>query len=223
MRRPGWSDKKVLSKSWEWRADRIRQSVTVTDLFDRLGVVQGSKFYNGHPQYCCPLHDDNNPSLCVTAKNDKWTCWPCDLKMRDVFDMVHHLYYSDEDKGWFYKSIDHLEKLFGMVEMDAATEARMVVEARQIRERRIAASENSRITGMVLGYSGTARRKLSNQVRKRWGDDLAPHSPYIIALYGHLEHLLARGKPLSNHDDYRAWRSKVQKWLSAADKALAGG
>lgn len=202
----------------EARIQRIKQEIPITDLLAKLDAVPGGKMKNGHPTYHCPLHDDNDPSLCVSKDDRTWTCWPCDLKRRDAITLVQMMLFPGDDNGlpsgWFAKTLDYIEDLFGLVPNGSAgSDIRMAVEYQEYRNRHFSLTAQSRVARRVLGRSNRFRLNLRKIVRRAWGDDLVSHADHIVALYGHLDYLIASGQAVDDNDDYKEWHSKLDGWL----------
>jgi len=218
----GWGEKKKAKPgpagNYDVRRERVKQEVPITDLLEKLGVHSGAKMKNGHPTYHCPFHTDTNPSLEVAPDNRTWTCWPCDLKMRDAITLVQMLLFPEPEPsartpGWFDKSLSHIEELFGLGDIDPKASLKVAVEIRAMRERQVVSSRQRRLATRITARSNRFRLALARIVRKSWGEQLSRRSREIVALYGHLEHLLAAGKGADDSDQYNEWRDRVSVWV----------
>lgn len=220
-------DRKV---PYEIRVEKIKQMVSVTDLLDRFGVPSGQHLRNGHRTFHCPFHDDSHPSLEVDQDDRTWTCWPCQLKRRDAICLVQMLLFPQElaqrPKDWFDNTLLHIESLFGLSADGAPTDIRAVAEMQALKRRRATVAHENRLNSRVEARSNTFRLALAKIVRKAWGDDLGKMSERIIALYGHLEYLLASGKVASgkgalDSEQYKDWRDTVDDWIETVRRRLS--
>ncbi len=221
----GWGEKRAKTSfvPYEIRIDRIKGEVPVSELLDRLGIIAGPRMKNGHPTYHCPFHDDSDPSLEMSSDNRKWTCWPCQLKMRDTIDLVQMLFFPQEQekrpKEWFGQTLDRIEQLFG-IEQTAAGGIRATVELRTIRNRQVLQSQQNRLSTRISSRSNRFRLALAKIVRRSFGDCRSEKATIIAALYGHLEYLLASGHTASDSDRYNEWRDNVGAWLDSVRRKL---
>jgi len=214
----GWGEKKPKSAfvPYEIRIERVKADVSVSELLDRLGIIAGPRMKNGHPTYHCPFHEDSDPSLEVASDNRKWTCWPCQLKMRDAIDMVQMLFFPQEQaqrpKEWFGQTLDRIEQLFG-IEQTAAGGIRAIAELRTIRHRQVMQSRRNRLSTRISSRSNRFRLALAKIVLRSFGDHRVENATIVVALYGHLEHLLASGSSAADSEKYNEWRDRVGAWL----------
>lgn len=221
----GWGKKKAKASfvPYEIRIERIKGDVSVSELLDRLGIVAGPRMKNGHPTYHCPFHDDSDPSLEVTSDDRKWTCWPCQLKMRDAIDLVQMLFFPQEQakrpKEWFGQTLDRIEQLFG-IEQTAAGGIRAMAELRAIRNRQVLQSRQNRLSTRISSRSNRFRLALAKVVRRSLGDRRAEKAVIVAALYGHLEHILASGRSATDSEKYNEWRDKTGAWLDSVRRKL---
>ena len=205
-------------RNYNVRRERVKQDVPITELLHKLDIAAGPRMKNGHPTYHCPFHADTNPSLEVAADDRTWTCWPCGLKMRDAITLVQMLLFpesnpSDRSPGWFDKTLSHIEELFGLGDIDPKASLKVAAELRAMRERQIVSSRERRVATRAIARSNRFRLELARVVRKAWGDQMAQRSREIVALYGHLEYLLAAGRDVADSDQYNDWRARVSTWV----------
>jgi len=215
----GWGEKLNFSSHfvpYEIRIERVKADVPVSELLDRLGIISGPRMKNGHPTYHCPFHDDSDPSLEITSDNRKWTCWPCQLKMRDAITLVQMLFFPQEQarrpKEWFSQTLDRIEGLFG-IEQTAARGIRAIAELRVIRNTQILQSQRNRLSARISSRSNRFRLTLAKTIRRSFGDRMVEKSAIVVALCGHLEHLLASGSSATDSEKYNEWRDSVSAWL----------
>ena len=217
----GWGKKKVVP--YEIRVERIKSDVPISDLLDRLGAAAGSRMRNGYPTYHCPFHDDSDPSLEISSDNRRWTCWPCQLKMRDAIDLVQMLSFPQEKdqrpKEWFGQTLSRIEQLFD-IEQTAAGGIRAVAELRTIRNRNVLQSQQNRLSVRISSRSNRFRLALAKIVRRSFKDRRVEKAAIVVALYGHLEHLLASGRSAVDSEKYNEWRDKVGAWLDGVRRKL---
>lgn len=226
-KRISWGERKSEAKKkfvpYEVRKERIRQSVPVTDLLDRLGVQAGPKMKNGHPTYHCPFHDDTNPSMEVGEDNGTWTCWPCGLKMRDAITLVQMMLFPEEQSkrpsDWFDATLSRIEALFGLDDSDLGTGIRAAAELRALKDRQVVTASSNRLATRVSSRSNRFRLELAKVVRRAWGD-LGGKSQIVVALYGHLEYLLVAGRTVSDSDQYNEWRDDVSTWVNSVKRRI---
>jgi hypothetical protein len=204
------------------RIERIKSNVPITELLDKLGIAQGPRMKNGHPTYHCPFHDDSNPSLEISSDNRAWTCWPCQLMLKDAIALVQMIFFPQEQgarpKEWFEQTVTKIENLFDIESSE--NNIRAAAELRMIKNRQVMLSRQNRLLGRVTSRSNRFRLMLSRIVRKTWGDQLGEKAPIIVALYGHLEHLLASGQRASDSEQYKEWKDKVAVWIDNVQQRI---
>jgi len=226
----GWGNNTVgrgrrRSASYDLRRERIRCEVPVTELLNQFGIPAGQRMKNGHPVYLCPFHDDHSPSLEVSPDDRRWTCWPCNLKMRDTIELAQMILFPQEAErpsSWFDRTLAHIEGLFGFGESEFGTDIRAAASAAAIRARQIDASRSNRLRGRVSNRSNRFRRALSKIVQKAWGSEMAGRAQVVTALYGRLEHLLASGRSAADTEEYNEWRTSVSGWIDDVRDKLGG-
>ncbi len=87
------------------RIKHIRKLITVTDLFEKKGIV-----ITAGERMTCPIHQGQNPmSFLVKRNNYGWQCFSCG-RWGDVVELAKHLY-GFESIG---EAIDHLEEELGL-------------------------------------------------------------------------------------------------------------
>lgn len=59
-------------------------SIPVQDVLDLLGTET-----NGRGKFCCPAHNDKNPSAQIQSKYNGWHCWSCHAG-KTVLDLVKY-------------------------------------------------------------------------------------------------------------------------------------
>src|SRR4051794_8630894 len=84
----------------DWRL--VRDSIDLIEVITRdLGTAprRSGRF----SLWCCPFHDDRNPSLKVDPARQRWKCYPCNLG-GDVVEFVRR-----RNPGWtFAETVAHL-------------------------------------------------------------------------------------------------------------------
>lgn len=94
----------VISNDIQLRVARIRDHVTIFDIFDKMGVSEPADTH----QMKCPFHADSSPSARVYADQNKLYCWTCG-KGWDVIEAV-----VDHFKLTFTDALHWLEQEFGV-------------------------------------------------------------------------------------------------------------
>jgi len=222
-----WGERSRDNKKvpYEIRVEKIKQTVPVTDLLDHFSVPSGQHLRNGHRTFHCPFHNDSHPSLEVDKDDRTWTCWPCQLKRRDAICLVQMMLFPQEPgqrpKDWFDKTLLHIEGIFGLSADGAPMDIRAAAEMQALKRRRAAVAHENRLDSRVESRSNTFRLALAKIVRKAWGDDLGKMAEMIVALYGHLEHLLASGKGFTDSEQYKDWRDTVDDWIETVRRRLS--
>lgn len=94
---------------WDAIKDRIDLEAVAVALLGPPAKRQG-----GRSLWCCPFHDDQNPSFVVDPEWGRWKCWPCG-EHGDAADLVRKL-----DRSTFPEAVRRVAELCGLATWEAS-------------------------------------------------------------------------------------------------------
>lgn len=88
---------------------RIKEVISLVDLCSKILGEEG-KTYANCVMFCCPFHEDKNPSLMVREKN--FCCYPCNIKGDHFSFVVEYIKVTEGRVISLYESVKIIKQIY---------------------------------------------------------------------------------------------------------------